>query len=53
MKKFYDVIVVGGGPAGSVAAWHAAQGGASLFPVGCGFLFSGHFFSLKEYMIDR
>ena len=30
MKETYDVIVVGGGPAGSVAAWFAAQGGASV-----------------------
>ncbi len=30
MKAFYDVVVVGGGPAGSVAAWHAARGGASV-----------------------
>ena len=27
MKSFYDVIVVGAGPAGAVAAWRAAQGG--------------------------
>ncbi|NQT27695.1 NAD(P)/FAD-dependent oxidoreductase [candidate division KSB1 bacterium] len=30
MKTFYDVIVVGGGPAGSWAAKHAAEGGASV-----------------------
>jgi len=30
MKDKYDVIVVGAGPAGSTAARHAAQGGASV-----------------------
>ena len=30
MKERYDVIVVGGGPAGSWAARHAAEGGASV-----------------------
>lgn len=30
MKDFYDVIVVGGGPAGAVAARFAADGGASV-----------------------
>jgi len=30
MKDCYDVIVVGGGPAGAIAAWHAALGGASV-----------------------
>jgi digeranylgeranylglycerophospholipid reductase len=46
MKNSYDVIVVGGGPAGSMAAWEAAKGGASVcilekdrdigYPVRCG-----------------
>ncbi len=46
MKKEYDVIVVGGGPAGSTAARYAASGGASVlilekdrdigYPVRCG-----------------
>jgi digeranylgeranylglycerophospholipid reductase len=26
----YDVVVVGAGPGGSVAAWHAAQAGLSV-----------------------
>ncbi|HDI51660.1 MAG TPA: NAD(P)/FAD-dependent oxidoreductase [Bacteroidetes bacterium] len=30
MREAYDVIVVGAGPAGSVAACHAAQGGAKV-----------------------
>ena len=30
MKDFYDVIVIGAGPAGSVAARFAAEGGASV-----------------------
>ena len=33
MKDFYDVIVVGGGPAGSVAARFAAEGGASVLMI--------------------
>ncbi len=46
MKNSYDVIVVGGGPAGSMVAWEAAKGGASVcilekdrdigYPVRCG-----------------
>ena len=46
MKSNYDVVVVGGGPAGSMAAWEAAKGGATVcmlekdrdigYPVRCG-----------------
>ncbi len=46
MKKKYDIIIVGGGPAGSTFAYHAAQGGLSVLvlekdrdigmPVRCG-----------------
>ena len=46
MKSSYDVVVVGGGPAGSMAAWEAAKGGATVcilekdrdigYPVRCG-----------------
>ena len=46
MKDSYDVVVVGGGPAGSMAAWETAKGGASVcllekdrdigYPVRCG-----------------
>ena len=46
MKASYDVVVVGGGPAGSMAAWETAKGGASVcllekdrdigYPVRCG-----------------
>ena len=45
-KSKYDVVVVGGGPSGSMAAWEAAKGGASVcmlekdrdigYPVRCG-----------------
>ena len=46
IKPSYDVVVVGGGPAGSMAAWEAAKKGASVcilekdrdigYPVRCG-----------------
>lgn len=46
MRSSYDVVVVGGGPAGSMAAWEAAKGGATVcllekdrdigYPVRCG-----------------
>lgn len=30
MAERYDIVVVGGGPAGSAAAWQAAQTGARV-----------------------
>ena len=65
MYSSYDVVVVGGGPSGSMAAWEAAKGGASVcilekdrdigYPVRCGEA-AGHsglvrFVELKESWI--
>ena len=46
LQNKYDVVIVGGGPSGSMAAWEAAKGGASVcmlekdrdigYPVRCG-----------------
>ena len=46
MRSSYDIVVVGGGPAGSLAAFEAAKGGARVcllekdrdigYPVRCG-----------------
>ena len=46
MKSKYDILIVGGGPAGSMAALHAAKAGVSVcllektrdigYPVRCG-----------------
>ena len=46
MKSSYEIVVVGGGPGGCMAAMHAAKGGASVcvlektrdigYPVRCG-----------------
>jgi digeranylgeranylglycerophospholipid reductase len=30
IKDFYDIVVVGAGPAGSLAAWHAAKNGVDV-----------------------